>query len=89
MRIPWKAEKYLGKTSDSDGYTSDWMDPEESDYISSYLVAQFAGTTEADFEFAHPVLEEGDLEEAEEQKPEPAILEDKSLGETDVPLTSN
>ena len=65
------------------------MDPKESDSIPSYLVVQFAGTTEADFGFAHPVQEEGDLEEAEEQKPEPANLEDKSLGETDIPLTSN
>ena len=41
MRIPWKAEKYLGETSDLDGYTSGWTDPEESDSIPSYLVAQF------------------------------------------------
>ena len=66
MRIPWKAEKYLGETSDSDGYTSGWTDPEESDSIPSDLVAQFAGTTEANFGFAHPLQEEGDLEEAEE-----------------------
>ena len=26
MQIPWKAENYLGETSDSDGYTSGWMD---------------------------------------------------------------
>ena len=70
MRIPWKAEKCIGETSDSDGYTSGWMDPEESDSILSYLVAQFAGTTKANFGFAHPVQEEGDLEEAEEQRPE-------------------
>ena len=86
---PWKAEKHLGETSDSDRYTSSWTDPEESDSIPSYLVAQFAGTTEADFGFAHPVQEEGDLEEAEEQRPEPATLEDKSLGEIDIPLTSD
>ena len=89
MRIPWKAEKYLGETSDSDGYTSGWTDPEESDSIPSYLVAQSAGTTEADFGFAHPIQEEGDLEEAEQQKSEQANLEDKSLGETDIPLTSD
>ena len=89
MRIPWKVEKYLGETSDSDGYTSGWTDPEKSDSIPSYLVAQFAGTTEADFGFVHPVQEEGDLEEAEEQRPEPTTLEDKSLGEIDVRLTSD
>ena len=55
MQIPWKAEKYLGEMSDSDGYTSGWTDPEESDSVPSYLVAQFAGTTEADFGFTHPV----------------------------------
>ena len=49
MRIPWKAEKYLGETSDSEGYTSSWTDPEESDSIPSYLVAQFEGTTEVTF----------------------------------------
>ena len=89
MRIPWKAEKYLGETSDSDGYTSGWTNPEESDSIPSYLVARFTGTTEADFGFALPVQKEGYLEEAEGQKPEPTNLEDKSLGETDIPLTSD
>ena len=87
MRIPWKAEKYLGETSDSDGYTSGWTDPEESDSIPSYLVAQFAGTTEADFGFTHPVQEEGDLEEPDDQRPDHLPLDDRSLGETDVPLT--
>ena len=86
MRIPWKAEKYLGETSDSDGYTSGWTDPEKSDFVPSYLVAQFAGTTKADFGFTHPVHEEGDLEEPEEQRPDHLPLDDRSLGETDVPL---
>ena len=87
MRIPWKVEKYLGETSDSDGYTSGWTDPEESDSVPSYLVAQFAGTTEADFGFTHPVQEEGNLEEPEDQRPDHLPLDDRSLGETDVPLT--
>ena len=87
MRIPWKAENYLGETSDLDGYTSGWTDPEESDSVPSYLVDQFAGTTEADFGFTHPVQEEGDLEEPEEQRPDHLPLDDRSLGETDVPLT--
>ena len=88
MRILWKAKRYLRETSDSDGYTSGWTDPEESDSIPSYLVAQFAGTTESDFGFSHPVQEEGDLEESEEQRPEQAPFEDRSLGEIDVPLTT-
>ena len=28
MRILWKTEKHLGETSDSDGYTSSWTDPD-------------------------------------------------------------
>ena len=31
QRIPWKMDGYLGETSGSDGYTSDWSDPEEED----------------------------------------------------------
>ena len=87
IRIPWKTEKYLGETSDSDGYTSSWTDPEESDSIPSYLVAQFAGTTEGDFGFTHPVQEERHLEEPEEPRPDHLSLDDRSLGEIDVPLT--
>ena len=30
-RIPWEKEKYLGETSESDGYTSGWSSPDESD----------------------------------------------------------
>ena len=88
MRIPWKEEKYLRETSDSDGYTSGWTDPKESDSIPSYRVAQFAGTIEADFGFAHLVQEEGDLEESEELRPDQPPLDNRSLGEIDVPLTA-
>ena len=87
MQIPWKTEKYLGETSNSDEYTSGWTDPEESDSIPSYLVAQFAEITEADFGFTHPVQEEGHLEELEGSRPDHLTLDDKSLGEIDVPLT--
>ena len=86
MRIPWKTEKYLGETSDSDGYTSGWTDPEESDSIPSYLVAQFAGITEADFGFTHSI-QEGHLEEPDGLRPDHLTLDDRSLGEIDVPLT--
>ena len=88
MRIPSKAEKYLGETSDSDGYTSGWIDLEESNSIPSYLVAQFAGTIEADFGFTHPVPKKGHLEEPEEPRPDQSTLDDRSLGEIDVPLTA-
>ena len=79
MRIPWKAEKYLGKTSDSDGYTSDWTDLEESDSLLSYFIDHFARTIEVDFGFTHSVQEEGYPEELEEQKVGPTPLEDRSL----------
>ena len=88
MQIPWKAEKYLGETSDLDGYTSSWMDLEESDSLPSYFVDHFAGTTEADFGFMHPIQEEGYSEELEEQKAELVPLEDRSLEQIDVPLTT-
>ena len=71
-----------------DGYTSGWTDLEESDSIPSYLVDHFAGTTEADFGFTHPVQEEGYPEEPEEQTAELAPLKDRSLGQIDVPLTT-
>ena len=29
IRIPWKTEEYLGETSKTDGYTTDWLDPDE------------------------------------------------------------
>jgi hypothetical protein len=41
FRIPWTTEKHLGETSDSDGYTTDWSEPEDSDSIPSYFVDQF------------------------------------------------
>ena len=88
MRIPWKAEKHLGETGDSDGYTSGWTDSEKSDSIPSYLVAQFVGTSEVDFGFTHPVQEQGDLEEPEERRAEPTPLKDRSLGQADVLLTA-
>ena len=71
-----------------DGYTSSWTDPEESDSIPSYFDDHFARTTEADFFFTHLVQEEGYLEEPGEQKVEPTPLEDRSLGEMDIPLTT-
>ena len=52
------------------------------------MVAQFVGTTKVDFGFSYPVQEEGDLEEPEEQRLEQTPLEDRSLGEIDVPLTA-
>ena len=31
QRIPWKLDSYQGETSESDGYTTDWSDPEEEE----------------------------------------------------------
>ena len=84
--IPWKAEKYLGETSESDGYTSGWSDLEDSDSVPSYLVTEFSEATEEDFGFSNPIPEEG-CQVIEE--PGDGLLrpEDRSLGTTDVPLT--
>ena len=87
IRIPWKVEKYLGETSKMDKYTSGWSDPKESDSFPSYFINQFTGGTEIDFGFLDPIAKEGDLEILEIS----ALMgkvEDQSLGEVDVPLTS-
>ena len=38
IRIPWKIEEHLRKTRKSDGYTTDWLDPEEASIAFSYFV---------------------------------------------------
>ena len=86
LRIPWRAEKYLGETSESDGYTSGWSDPEDSDTILSYFVMEFSGAIEEDFGFSNPTPEEG-CQVIEEPSDETVKPEDRSLGTTDVPLT--
>ena len=70
------------------GYTSGWTDPEESNFIPSYLVDHFAGTTEADFGFTHLVQEEGYPEDPEDLAAEPTLLKDRSMGQIDVLLTT-
>ena len=79
-RIPWTTEKHLGETSDSDGYTTDWSDPEDS--VTSYYVDPFEYQSETKYGFSNAVLEHDP-----EEIPEPAI-EDRSLGEASVPLTA-
>ena len=86
LRIPWRAEKYLGETSESDGYTSGWSDPEDSDTVLSYFVMEFSGATEEDFGFSNPTPEEG-CQVIEEPSDETVKPEDRSLGTTNVPLT--
>ena len=86
LRIPWRAEKYLGETNESDGYTSGWSDPEDSDSVPSYFVTEFSGATEEDFGFSNPTPEEG-CQVIEEPSDGTMKPEDRSLGTTDVPLT--
>ena len=86
LRIPWKAEKYLGETSESDGYTSGWSDLEDSDSVPSYFVMEFSGATEEDFGFSNPIPKEG-CQVIEEPGDGVLKSEDRSLGTTDVPLT--
>ena len=57
IRIPWRTDEYLGETSETDGYTTDWSNPEEESTAFSYFVEQFAETQEADFQFSLPIPE--------------------------------
>jgi hypothetical protein len=82
FRIPWTTEKHLGETSDSDGYTADWSEPEDSDSIPSYFVDQFGWRSEEDFGFQEAV------KEYPHEEPRTPIPEDRSLGESSVHLTS-
>ena len=79
--IPWKHEDHLGEKSESNGYTMDWSNLDDSDSIPSY----FTSVTEEDFQFPDPIKEAGS-EEHTEILPEPP-LEDWSMGRVDVPLT--
>ena len=83
IRIPWRTEEHLGETSETDGYTTDWSDQEEESTTFSYFVEQFSEVQEADFQFPLPIPEMIQLSEEKEPKP----LEDRSLGEADVPLS--
>jgi hypothetical protein len=81
IRIPWLSEKHLGETSDSDGYTSAGTDLDDS--VSSYFVNQFDYETEASFGFSNAVVEH------ESGRDRHTTTEDRSLGETSVPLTAD
>ena len=87
IRIPWKAEKYLGKTSESERYTFGWSDPEESNSLLRYFITEFSRKTEKDFGFVDPISEEG-YQDREIRTEETVRREDRSLGAVDVPLTS-
>ena len=85
VRIPWSLEEHQGETSESDGYTTDWTETEDSDPSAVYLVQEFDGVTETDFDFPNPVIECG---EPEENMKKEGPVEDRALGEASVPLTS-
>ena len=56
-RIPWEKEKYLGETSESDGYTSGWSSWDKLDSVATYLVNQFSEVLETDCRFQNPIPE--------------------------------
>ena len=87
VSIPWLPDKYQGETSESDGYTSDWTDPEESDSIQAYRIEQYRDDIESDFGFPEPIPEEGMI--SQEPEPEERKPEDRSLGESSIPLSSD
>ena len=68
IRIPWRTEEHLGETSETDGYTTDWSDPEEESTTFSYFVEQFSEVQEADFQFPLPIPEMIQLSEEEGTK---------------------
>ena len=92
IRIPWKTEKYLRETSKMDGYTTDWSDPDEESIAVSYFVEQFAEATEMDFNFSVPTTELLTKPSAalpgESTDLRQGQVEDRSLGEINVPLFS-
>ena len=91
--IPQKIEEHLGETSKSDGYTTDWSDPEEASTAFSYFVDQFAEMIEMDFNFPIPIPELVNpqairsQDEEQDQKQMEGQLEDQSLGEINIPLS--
>jgi hypothetical protein len=64
----------FGGDQHSDGYTTDWLEPEDSDSIPSYFVDQFGQRSEEDFGFQEAV------KEYPHEEPRTPIPEDRSLG---------
>ena len=59
--IPWKMEEYLGETSVTIGYTTDWSDPDEKSIAVNYFMKQYAEVIETDFNFSVPITEVLDI----------------------------
>ena len=96
QRIPWKTVAALGETGESEeGYTSESEEPEE-EITSTYLVSLFENLIEEDFGFTDAVPEQGEeIPVADANNPDPDVDEvesglgaDRSLGQIDIPLTS-
>ena len=88
VSIPWLPEKHQGETSESDGYTSDWTDPDETDSVPSYRIEQYNQDMESDFDFPEPVPEEGVVKPESDPEDVPGRRpEDRSLGESDALLS--
>ena len=85
-RIPWEKEKYLGETSDPDGYTSGWSSPDESDSVATYLINQFSEVSKADYGFRNPIQEDR-IRDGETKPGTGSVQEDRFLGEASLPLT--
>jgi len=71
IRIPWKTEAHQDETTESDGYTTDWSDPEGDTSVLSYFVEQFAEVAEQDFQFPNPVLDPTNQPEGTLEKEDP------------------
>ena len=85
-RIPWEKEKYLGETSESDGYTSGWSSPDESDSVATYLVNQFSEVSEVNCGFRNPIPE-AEIQDGETKPGLGSVQDERSLGEANLPLT--
>ena len=88
--LSWRPEPHQGETSETDGYTTDWTDPEDSDTIQSYHVQEFREMSEDDLGFINPVPEPADDgPELPNRPPELTPGDDRSLGELNLPLSAD
>ena len=90
VSLSWRPEGHQGETGGSDGYTSDWTDPEGSDSVQSYQVLQFREMTEEDVGFEEPTPEQGVLDKLTERLSSSDDQRcDRSLGESNPRFTAD
>ena len=88
VSLSWRPEAYQGETDHSEGYTSNWSDPEASDSVQSYQVQQFRELTEKDLGFARPTPERGVIFEHQGNSSSSEEKDDGvSLGESNVGIS--